>query len=443
MLSEHTPLLTTVRVGPPRRRYPHNILRRFCTIALSSTLIWFLLAIFVTLLVDPAGQNHRPHRRHQHHDKHDSEGWSWPHHGKKVTNEQLEKILLETPDSKKAEEWSKYYTAGAHMAGQNYSQVLWTKEKWEEFGVKSEIVSYDAYLNRPVDHRLALLHKSKDGDASGWKVEYEASLKEDVLEDDPTTGLSISIPVFHGYSASGNVTAPIVWVNYGTYQDFEDLRKANVSLEGKIAIARYGGIFRGLKLKRAQELGMIATILYSDPGDDGEMTEENGHKPYPDGPARQPSSVQRGSVEFLSQLPGDPTTPGYPSKPGVPREPTDGVIPSIPSIPISYQDAIPILKALNGHGPKASDLNKYWTRNIGLKYKGVNYNIGPTPDDVVVNLYNEQDYITTPIWNVIGIINGTIPDEVIIVGNHRDAWIVGGACDRKYPSTPFPCTRTS
>lgn len=104
-------------------------------------------------------------------------------------------------------------------------------------------------------------------------------------------------------------------------------------------------------------------------------------------------------------------------------------IPSIPSIPISYQDALPILKALNGHGPKAEDFNKYWTRHLGLEYKGVHYNVGPTPDDVVVNLYNQQEYVTTPLWNVIGVINGTIPDEVIIVGNHRDAWVAGGAGD--------------
>ncbi len=103
-------------------------------------------------------------------------------------------------------------------------------------------------------------------------------------------------------------------------------------------------------------------------------------------------------------------------------------IPSIPSIPISYLDALPLLKALNGHGPKASDFNKYW-QGGGLGYKGVEYNIGPSPDDLVLNLVNEQEYVTTPMWNVIGIINGTLPDEVIILGNHRDAWIAGGAGD--------------
>lgn len=123
------------------------------------------------------------------------------------------------------------------------------------------------------------------------------------------------------------------------------------------------------------------------------------------------------------------TTPGYPSKPGVPRAPANLSTPSIPSIPISYADAIPILKALNGHGPKATDFNKYWNRHNGLRHKGIDYYIGPTPDDVVLNLYNQQDYVITPQWNVIGIINGTIPNEVIIVGNHRDAWIAGGAAD--------------
>ncbi|KAL2199854.1 hypothetical protein P885DRAFT_29208 [Corynascus similis CBS 632.67] len=422
MSSEHTPLIAKVRVAEPRPRYPHAVLRRFCTIALASILIWFFIGVAISMTLLPDGSSH-----HHHHD----DKWTWPGHPKRrLSYEQLQRILLDNPSSKRAEEWSRYYTAGPHLAGKNYSQAVWTKNKWEEFGIKSDIVSYDVYLNYPVDHRLALLEKEKHAHgASTWKVSYEASLTEDVLEEDPSTSLPNRVPTFHGYSASGNVTGPVVYVNYATYQDFEDLIKANVTLKGKIAIARYGGIFRGLKVKRAQELGMLGVILYSDPGDDGKNTEENGEKPYPDGPARHPSSVQRGSVQFLSVSPGDPTTPGYASKPGVPRQPVDTAIPSIPSVPISYLDALPILKALNGHGPKADDFNKYWTRNTGLQYKGVHYNIGPTPDDVVVNLYNEQDYVYTPLWNVIGVINGTIPDEVVVVGNHRDAWIAGGAGD--------------
>ncbi|KAI1298227.1 hypothetical protein F5Y03DRAFT_386723 [Xylaria venustula] len=416
MANERTPLFTTVAVGTPRPRYPHQTLRRFCTIALGSSLVALLITFLATAFDSP------PQRSHP-----------WPGHGRKhVPYDQLQAILLETPSAEKASEWSKYYTSGAHLAGQNLSQAEWTRDRWEEWGVESDIVAYDTYINYPLDHRLALLEKtsaSAGRHSDAWEVTFEATLTEDALDEDPTTQLENSIPTFHGYSASGNVTGSFVYVNYGTFRDFEDLIRANVSLEGKIAIARYGGIFRGLKLKRAEELGMIGCVLYSDPGDDGDITEEKGHKTYPSGPARNPSSVQRGSVQYLSIGPGDPTTPGYPSKPGVPRQPVDGVLTSIPSLPISYAEAIPILKALNGHGPQASDINEYWTRNTGLGYKGVEYNVGPSPKDLVLNLVNQQNYTITPMWDVIGIINGTIPDEVVVVGNHRDAWIIGGAGD--------------
>lgn len=151
------------------------------------------------------------------------------------------------------------------------------------------------------------MEKSKDG--NDWTATFKASLEEDVISEDPTTSLENRVPIFHGYAASGNVTASIIYVNYGTFKDFEDLVEAGIDLKGKIAIAKYGGIFRGLKVKRAQELGMIGILIYSDPGDDGERTEENGYKPYPEGPARNPSSVQRGSAEFLSIRPGDPYVP--------------------------------------------------------------------------------------------------------------------------------------
>ncbi|KAI0021133.1 hypothetical protein F4780DRAFT_301294 [Xylariomycetidae sp. FL0641] len=416
MANEHTPLITTVTVAPPRQRYPHHTLRRFCSIALTSSLIALLVTFLVSVVYAP--EDTTPHRR--------------PAHGDKgITYKELQGLLLDTPSAEKASEWSKYYTAGPHLAGKNLSQAEWTRDRWMEWGIQSDIVAYDTYINYPVNHRLALLEKSNSeaDDTEVWKVSFEASLEEAVLDEDPTTQLENRIPTFHGYSASGNVTGQFVYVNYGTYWDFEDLVKANVSLEGKIALARYGGIFRGLKVKRAQELGMIGCVIFTDPGDDGEMTEANGYDTYPNGPARHPSSVQRGSVQFLSFAPGDPTTPGYPSKPGVPREPVDHAIPSIPSLPISYVEAVPILKALNGHGPKAGDMNEYWTRNTGLGYKGVEYNIGPSPEGVELNLVNEQEYEITPQWDVIGMINGTIPDEVIVVGNHRDAWIAGGAGD--------------
>lgn len=113
----------------------------------------------------------------------------------------------------------------------------------------------------------------------------------------------------------------------------------------------------------------------------------------------------------------------------MPRVPLNDSVPSIPSIPISYLDAIPILRALNGHGPNVSRLGENWQTNLGLRHKGVQYNIGPSPDGVALNLYNKQNYTTTPLWNVIGIINGTIANEVVIVGNHRDSWTASGAAD--------------
>ncbi|KAJ2906419.1 hypothetical protein MKZ38_001779 [Zalerion maritima] len=416
-MDERTPLITTVRLRPVRRRYPHNVCRRFCTIALSSVLIATIISFVFTSFFD-ADYRYGP-----------DHPWLSSLRGN-VTEAELREMLIGIPSSKKAAQWSKHYTSGPHLAGTNRSLAEWTADKWEEFGIKSDIVAYDVYLNYPIDHRLALL-KGSGGDSSitNWEVSYEAALAEDILEDDPTSGLEDRIPTFHGYSANGNVTAPYVYVNYGTYQDFHDLVDANITLEGKIAVARYGLIFRGLKIKRAQELGMVGVVIFTDPGDDGEVTAEHGYEAYPDGPARQPSSVQRGSAQFLSIAPGDPTTPGYPSKPGVPRHSTDHVIAKIPSVPMSYEDVLPILKALNGHGPKSSDFSKFWTANEGLGYKGVDYNIGPSPDNLRLNLFNEQEYVTTPLWNVIGVINGSIPDEVIVVGNHRDAWIAGGAGD--------------
>lgn len=438
MADERTPLITVVRTQTPPPRYPHQTLRRICTAILSIVPAIVLAAVLVVIFVPFPGLS--GHDRKWMASLPGGIPKAWPQ-STGLSYEELQDILLSTPDPEKAREWSNYYTSGPHLAGKNLSQAIWTKERWREFGIEHTlIVDYDIYVNYPLGHRLALLergNKSESGTGEpSWSVKYEASLEEDVLDEDGTSGLENRIPTFHGYSASGNVTASYVYCNYGTYKDFEELQAANVSLSGKIALIKYGGVFRGLKVKRAQELGMVGAVIYSDPGDDGEVTEHNGNATYPEGPAREPSSVQRGSTQFLSFAPGDPTTPGYPSKPGVPRQPVDHAIPSIPSIPISYLDALPLLKALNGHGPKASSFNKYW-KGGGLGYKGVEYNIGPSPEGLVLNLVNEQEYVTTPMWNVIGIINGTIPDEVVVLGNHRDAWIAGGAGDPNSGSAAF------
>ena len=282
--NERTPLLTVVRVQQPTPRYPHQTVRRFCTYLLSVIL---LVAVVIFLLFQFIIPDCEELRRHGHKQsklclsKHPF----FRHHGPgeyavkpqskdDFTFDDLIDILAETPSEEKAKEWSAYYTSGPHLAGKNLSQAEWTRDKWKEFGVtQSEVVAYDIYTNYPLGHRLALLEKeskSKEDEVdvtkkSEWKVKYEAKLEEDVLEEDSTSGLEDRIPTFHGYSANGNVTAPYVFCNYGTFQDFEDLQAANVSLKGKIALVKYGGIFRGLKVKRAQELGMIGTVIYSDP----------------------------------------------------------------------------------------------------------------------------------------------------------------------------------
>lgn len=320
--SERTPLLTVVRVDQRAPRYSHGNVRRVCTSLLSAILliaiIIFLLFLFVIPDCDDLKRhNHRNSKiclsKHPFY-RHDHYGDNYAFLGGSSTQgmgyDDLLDILADTPNEEKVREWSRYYTSGPHLAGKNLSQAEWTRDRWREFGVQADISTYDIYTNYPKGHRLALLEqysKAKDSEVgvdvkSEWKIKYEAKLEERVLKEDSTSGLKDRIPTFHGYSANGNVTASYVFCNYGTYRDFEDLQAANVSLKGHIALIKYGGIFRGLKVKRAQELGMVGAVLYSDPGDDGDVREEYGNKTYPDGPARAPSSVQRGSVQFLSEF---------------------------------------------------------------------------------------------------------------------------------------------
>jgi N-acetylated-alpha-linked acidic dipeptidase len=429
---EQAPLIRRVRIAASHPRKRPHYKSRFCGIAICSPILFVVLTfVFPILLFGPATSlvenvsrlpRYLPFFMPLPHS-------GWPNsHG--LSFKALQDVTSSSIDSERIRESSRYYTSGPHLAGKNYSQALWTQKLWKELGLDTHIVSYDVYLNYPIDHRVALLKdggKTKDG-GHNYTVLFEASLEEDIIPEDPTSGLKDRVPTFHGYSANGNVTASYVFANYGSRTDYEELEKAGIKLDGKIVLAKYGGLARGLKVSGAEARGAIGVLLYSDPGDDGEITEANGYEIYPKGPARQPSSVQRGSVEKFSLAPGDPTTPGYPSKPGVPRKDTTDTLCQIPSLPISYLDAIPLLNALKGHGKKASSLGKSWSGN-GLGYKGVEYWIGPTPADVVINLYNHQEYVTTPLWNVIGIINGTLPDEVVILGNHRDAWIAGGAAD--------------
>ncbi|KAH9873136.1 hypothetical protein J1614_005534 [Plenodomus biglobosus] len=207
----------------------------------------------------------------------------------------------------------------------------------------------------------------------------------------------------------------------GQREDFQRLQDLGINLAGKIALAKHGGPFRGLKVKNAQEYGMLGAVLFTDPGDDRNMTAAHGFKTYPDGPARNPTSIQ-GSVAFLSTYPGDPSTPGYPSKEDSPRL-EKKTVPSIPSLPISWIEAQPLLQALNGFGLEAADIKRpNWQGAI----PGVEYSSGPATG-MALTINNIMEDKIGQIWNTIGIINGTNEDEVVVVGNHHDAWMIGGA----------------
>jgi N-acetylated-alpha-linked acidic dipeptidase len=246
-----------------------------------------------------------------------------------------------------------------------------------------------------------------------------------VLAEDPTTSYADSIPTFHGYSFSGNASAEYVYVGRGQQIDFDRLEALGVDLKGKIALAKYGGPFRGLKVKNAQDHGMIGAVIFTDPSDDGNVTEAKGVAAYPAGPARNPTTVQRGSVQFLSTYPGDPTTPGYTSKEGAERADRTKITPRIPSLPISWIEAQPLLQALNGYGTNGTQVNRTgWVGAI----PGVTYSTG-VGSGATLSMSNVMNDTYGTIWNAVGIINGTNQDEVVIVGNHRDAWIVGGAAD--------------
>lgn len=352
--------------------------------------------------------------------------YSYVLHGKsplKISVVEAESIFEDVLSlSNYARNWSYQYTQEQHLLGQNKGLVDWTKKKFAEYGLKdTKVETYHVYLNTPVDHALQLVDKA-------GKVYYAASLQEDALIEDPTS-VNDTVPTFHGYSASGNVTATYFYANYGRKQDFQVLADAGVDMKGKIAIVRYGEIYRGLKVKFAQEVGAVGVVMYSDPGDDGEFIPQNGYEQYPKGPARNEASVQRGSVMYLSYGPGDPTTPGYASKKGVSRVDPHATIPEIPSLPVSYRDVLPILVELNGLGLRGSKLGSDW---VG-KLQGYDYSVGLHPKKKVsspnLNLYNNQSYGIVPIHNVFGTIKGINENEVVIIGNHRDAWIRGGAGD--------------
>ncbi|KAI0888775.1 Zn-dependent exopeptidase [Annulohypoxylon maeteangense] len=332
-----------------------------------------------------------------------------------LSQQDAERLIIEIPEVDRLRSCSKLYSAKPHLAG-DLQHAERIRDLWRSYGIPTELVRYDVLQNFPI--RSALHLHCEDG-----SIAFDASLIEDDVAEDPTSAPQNGLPSFFGFGAHGTVSAKLVYTNFGTLSDFQLLESKGISVKGKIVICKYSKVFRGLKVRAAEQFGAVGVIIYSDPQEDGEYTVKNGYKPYPHGPARHPKSIQRGSVDFFSVSVGDPTTPGYPSLPGDDTERRDPkhAIPSIPAIPISFSDAIPFLEALNGRGLGPDEFDEG-----GSNWKGaldsVDYCTGPSK--VNVTLCAEGDYRYSPIYNVIGTIEGQT-DETVILGNHHDSWCCG------------------
>ena len=277
-------------------------------------------------------------------------------------------------------------------------------ERLEDMGFDSvRSFVYDVPLPRPLERSVALLEPAR--------IDFD--LTEPPLEGDPDTGMDGVLPPFNAYAADGEAVGDVVYVNYGTAEDYSVLDSLGVSVEGRIILARYGRGWRGIKPRLAAERGAVGALLYSDPQDDGFTRGEV----MPEGPWRPPFGVQRGSVLDIPLYPGDPQTPGRPSTEGVDRIPLEEA-PSlirIPVQPLGYRDAESILAALSGAVAPAD-----WQGGLDLEYR-----VGPGPARVEMRL--RFDWSTRRITNVIGYLTGTVePGRVVMVGGHRDAWTFGG-----------------
>ncbi|KAI1770963.1 Zn-dependent exopeptidase [Hypoxylon cercidicola] len=329
-----------------------------------------------------------------------------------LSQDDAERLIVETASVERLRSHSKQYSAKPHLAG-DLQHAERIRDLWRSYGIPTELTRYDVLQNFP-RHSALLLH-GEDGE-----VAFDASLVEDEVPEDPTSAPENGLPAFFGFGAHGTAHDELVYANFGTLADFELLESRGVSVRGKIIICKYGKVFRGLKVRAAEQFGAIGVVIYSDPQEDGEYTEKNGYKPYPHGPARHPKSVQRGSVDYFSVSVGDPTTPSYPSLPGddTERRNPRHAIPTIPSLPISFSDAIPFLKALNGCGLSPEAIGSDWRGALD----GIDYCTGPSKAEIT--LRSEGEYRYSPIYNVIGTIEG-VSDECVILGNHHDSWCCG------------------
>jgi N-acetylated-alpha-linked acidic dipeptidase len=320
----------------------------------------------------------------------------------------IETRFLAIPDPKLAEAHLRTLTQAPHMAGtpEDKATADYVAQKFREAGLETEVVEYKVWMNYPSEISVDLT--APEGvNMHGPNREH---VKGDPYQDDPRV-----VMPFNAMSPSGDVEAEVVYANYGSPADFKKLQDLKVDVRGKIVLVRYGENFRGVKTFVAQEHGTAGVLIYSDPADDGWR---RGDK-YPQGPWRPDTGVQRGSIGYMFQFPGDPTTPGIASIPSLPdskRVPPEqsAQLPKIPTTPISYADAWPILEHLGG-----PDSPRDWQGSLPFTY-----HVGPGPSKVKMHL--KQDYQYRTIWDVIGKVRGSeFPDEWVVGGNHRDAWVYG------------------
>ena len=323
---------------------------------------------------------------------------------------QLDREFLGVPDAKLAGEELKSLTAAPHVAGskEDYDTAVYVADKFKAAGLETAIVPYKAWMNLPVSVHVEATDSTGRTLMQGPSKEHVSA---DPFQDDPRV-----LPAFNGSSPSGDVTGDVVYANYGRPEDFKKLTNAHIDLHGKIVLVRYGGNFRGVKVYIAQQRGAAGVLIYSDPYDDGYFQGDV----YPKGPYRPDTGVQRGSVQFMFKYPGDATTPGVASTPGLPeaeRLPLNKIdgLPSIPSMPLSYKDATPILEHLTG-----AAVPRGWQGALPFAY-----HLGGD-GAVRVHLAQKMDYAERTIWDVIGRIPGTEGnDNWVVAGNHRDAWAYG------------------
>src|SRR2546423_1567041 len=240
-----------------------------------------------------------------------------------IAEQRFEEQFRSVPAGASAREHLRRLTAEPHIAGtkEDYATAVYVRDQMRSYGLQAELKEYQVWLNYPkTDPIVELVAPRRE----------RLSVREAILKEDPTSSNRKITPLFNGYAATGDVTAPLVYANYGLPPDYEALEKAGVDVKGKIVIVRYGNSFRGVKAKVAQDHGAVGCIIYSDPADDGYAQGDV----YPKGPWRPVAAGQRGSVQFLFQYPGDPLTPGKPAIPGTPRISLQEAYADIPRIPV-------------------------------------------------------------------------------------------------------------